>query len=404
MIDPFHILFVDTSPTPTRGGAQKSLLFILRHLDKKKFTPHVFMYVPHGIEDELNQLEISFTIQFPNCKPKKTTGNQPPEPTDYHGTWRDLAYRVKSLFTVEWKRYQTICKSIKQSNADLIYLNGNYTAAHGAIFAAKRFGLPLISHQRRLSVYTLLDRFLSSWIDCMIMYTSQYKDYIRQLGVNPQSDTVIYNALLFQDLPVYNPQIESNYKKEFGLDELIPVVCHIGTIHPIKGQEITLNAVMNAWRIDQPFYFLLIGEERNQNYVLSLKNLVKGEPIEPYIKFLGPRNDALSIVSICDISMDSTKAEAGFSRVVLESLCMGKTVIAPAAGCSEIIQNGVNGFLFSDEDVESCAASIQAALDCSREQIGKTAQEKARQLFDGQSVMSEIERTIHHTLQSHNPK
>lgn len=402
MPEPIPLLFIDTSPTPTRGGAQKSLLFILNCIDKTIFKPYVVMFVPHDIENELEILDIPFFIIEPNQKSHPSyTKSSPPEPKNYLGNWRDLAYRIKALFTIEWKRFHYISTLINRVQPKLIYLNGNYTAAHGAILASKRFRLPLIAHQRRLSVYTLLDRFFARWIDCMIMYTQKYKEYLHELGVNPKMQTVIYNAVSMNDIHQLTDEQIEYYKHDLKLHESIPVICHIGTVHPIKGQDITLQAILKIWSTLSPFYLLYIGEERNIDYLQSLKSMIAGSAAEPYIHFLGNRQDVLSILQVCDISLEATQAEAGFSRVVIESMCMGKTIVAPKSGCSEIIQDGINGFLYQDNNIDDCAQAIGRALSSNVMQINNAAKNTALQFFDSDAVIHKIEDTILMTISNY---
>lgn len=388
MSDPVKILFVDTSPTPTRGGAQKSLLYLLTYLDRSRFEPHVFMYLPHGVEDELAELNVPYQIIDTSVaiKIKQQKSNISLSsfqlPKDRRGTWRDFAYRLRYICKYEWKRFMAIYRYAKKIDAKLIYLNGNYTTAHGAILAAKALGITVIAHQRILAVYTWIDRYFSRMIDSMVMYTGLYMQRLLDAGVNPKTCMYLYNAVPLEQLPTYNADTEAKYRQEFQLEPDIPIVVQIGNVDPIRGHDVSVRAVQKAWSKESPFYYVAVGEIRNEYYLNQLKAIYQNTEMEPYVRFVGFRKDAVDILSVSDVSIESTYMEAGFTRVVIESLALGKKLVAPALGCSEIVDDGMNGFLYENGDVESLANKLTEAIQADSHDISTNAKQTANEHFN----------------------
>lgn len=399
------VLYIDTSPTSTRGGAQNSLLFILKHIDRTKYSPFVLMYLPHGIEDELNQLSVPFLIVSNKNHYNTTKKTKQEAPIHYElpqnrlGTYRDLGFRLKYILKHEWRRFWAVRKYAYAIQAKLIYLNGNYTTAHGAILAAKTLGIPVIAHQRILSVYTIIDRHFSRHIDFMIMYTQKYMQKLLELGVKPKRCDFLYNAVRLDQLPGYSAESEMKYRNEFGFKPNIPIITQVGNVDTIRGHDLSIAAAMRIWNRDKPFYLLLVGEIRDPDYLQYLQSIYNNTGMEPHVVFTGFRSDAVDILSVSTISLEATYMEAGFTRVVIESLALGKTLVAPEAGCSEIITHQENGFLYKNGSVDDMAESLSQALHADHIAIGTQARKTAIQHFDINNMMSRYHEILDSVIQ-----
>ncbi|MGN1122134.1 MAG: glycosyltransferase, partial [Eubacteriales bacterium] len=80
------------------------------------------------------------------------------------------------------------------------------------------------------------------------------------------------------------------------------------------------------------------------------------------------------------------------SNVLLEAFASARPAIATdRAGCREIVDDGVNGYLCRERDTESLIAALEAFLaltDAQRARMGKNARRKAQQQFDRETVVS----------------
>ena len=97
--------------------------------------------------------------------------------------------------------------------------------------------------------------------------------------------------------------------------------------------------------------------------------------LSDHVVFTGWRNDTINIISIMDIIIHPSLAE-GFGRAVLESMALGKPVIAAAVGgLREAIKDGNNGYLVPPGDIDALAERLCILLSSQnlREQLGKEA-------------------------------
>jgi glycosyltransferase involved in cell wall biosynthesis len=80
-------------------------------------------------------------------------------------------------------------------------------------------------------------------------------------------------------------------------------------------------------------------------------------------RLMGKQSNVETIISTMDVCVLATFTE-GTSNAILEYMAMGKPVVATAGGgTTEIIDDGVNGFLVLPSDPEILATKIQLLLD-----------------------------------------
>jgi glycosyltransferase involved in cell wall biosynthesis len=88
-------------------------------------------------------------------------------------------------------------------------------------------------------------------------------------------------------------------------------------------------------------------------YKEELDALIDHYGIGDHVHFTGWRKDALAVMSQMDLVIHPSLSE-GFGRAVLESMALGKPVIASAVGgLREAIKDGRNGFLVAPGDTEA---------------------------------------------------
>jgi glycosyltransferase involved in cell wall biosynthesis len=102
---------------------------------------------------------------------------------------------------------------------------------------------------------------------------------------------------------------------------------------------------------------------------ISLEKELDKRGLGEIVRVHGHLNELHHIVSYADVFVLPSTSE-GVSRACLEALCLGvPAVLRDVDGNSELIETGVNGFLFKD-DSELSKAMLSAA-DMSRKQHGK---------------------------------
>ncbi len=90
----------------------------------------------------------------------------------------------------------------------------------------------------------------------------------------------------------------------------------------------------------------------------AMEDLIKNLGLNNKIKLLGFRRDIPEIMKCLDVFVLTSLWE-GLPRVILQSMAAGVPVVATDVdGSSEVVRNGVNGFLVKPSDVEGIAERI----------------------------------------------
>ncbi|MEX2532070.1 MAG: glycosyltransferase family 4 protein [Gemmatimonadota bacterium] len=142
-------------------------------------------------------------------------------------------------------------------------------------------------------------------------------------------------------------------RAELGLDVDRPT---LGVVARRKDQETLLRAVT---RMGRPVNVLFVGIDRDR----PLEALEKKLPPETRVAYTGFREDVRPCWALLDVKVLTT-VEEGLSQAILEAMWLGVPVLsAEVGGTPEVVQHGVNGFLFPPSDDHALAELLNVVLD-----------------------------------------
>lgn len=202
---------------------------------------------------------------------------------------------------------------------------------------------------------------------------------------------LIYNGV---NLDKYkNVSIKKNIYSEFKIDKNKLLLVNIGRLSKQKGQKYLIKAVDKLRNSFDKFNLLLVGTGPKES---ELKNLVVELSLEKYVKFIGFRTDIPEILSQADFMVHTALWE-GCPWVVLESLAAGLPVLATdSSSLPEIIEEGKNGYLAKDKNVESIADKmLMMCQQANLKKLSKGARETAERRFSFTRVVNETEKCFY---------
>jgi len=136
--------------------------------------------------------------------------------------------------------------------------------------------------------------------------------------------------------------------------------------------------------------FLLLGPVGVDNPTAIPKEQIDKWKKEGIVKYLGTTDDVKSEIAKVDCVVLPSYRE-GISRVLLEAAAMEKPLIATdIAGCKEVVENGINGYLCKVKDAKDLADKMEKMLNLSedkRKEMGKAGREKMIKEFDERIVI-----------------
>ena len=184
---------------------------------------------------------------------------------------------------------------------------------------------------------------------------------------------------------VLSPSMKST-KTYFHVPDSTKLVIS-GRVQTSKGQDDAIHAVIKLIQSDFNVELCVVGAVE---HILGqvLRALVKTEGMEDRIHFLGFQEDVRPVLEQADINLTCSRNEA-WGRVTAEAMLLGKPVIGTnTGGTVEMIEDGINGFLYSPGDVEQLAQKIVYFMDQPDKirEFGERARKKIVSMMEKQPV------------------
>lgn len=263
--------------------------------------------------------------------------------------------------------YKTIIELkyiIESYKFDIVH--AHHPKAHNYSFWAKKFSKfkPALIVSRRVShpiptnIFAKY-RYLSKDVNAYIAVCNNVKKILVDYGVDEKKVYVIYSGV---DIDRFKPMPKDiEFKKSLNIKEDEFVISHIGNFSNEKGQIYTIKAAKILYDKGYKFKIIFAGMRTDSN---EIKNLFKENNLSLDVGiFLGLRMDIEKILSITDISVNSSIKGEALSGSIRESLAMGVSVVASdISGNLEIVKDNENGFLFKSSNYKELAFKIETLI------------------------------------------
>ena len=197
------------------------------------------------------------------------------------------------------------------------------------------------------------------------------KLYKRARCIIAQTDEMREQALLYYSLPadkvvtIYNPLDEEFVRSQAMKDGDSHKASHpwflaVGTITYRKGVDVLLEAFSQVRGQFSEATLTIIGN-KDGNYAHKLVEKYDGKE---GVTFYGFRDNPYPLMSHCDVFVLPSRME-GLPNVLLEAMCLNKPVVATTCLpiISQLVEDGVNGYVCPVEDAKKMASSMTKALD-----------------------------------------
>ncbi|RII35015.1 glycosyltransferase family 1 protein [Clostridium chromiireducens] len=203
------------------------------------------------------------------------------------------------------------------------------------------------------------------FIDKIISVSNVVKENLISNGINPKK---IVRIPLGIDINKFNNCDAKKIRQELQMENNEKVFATIGRFQEIKGQKLVIEAAKELKELGKKFKILFVGDsifdsEKDNKYKKECLNMIKEYKLEEFFFFLGVRRDIGNILSGIDALIIPSINES-FGMVVIEAFAAGCLVIStPCDGPSEVIQNGVLGFVLSERTTECLKDKMEDILE-----------------------------------------
>jgi len=214
----------------------------------------------------------------------------------------------------------------------------------------------------------------------IIAVSQAVKNYIISLHkVNSQKIEVIHNGI---DTHQYNCMVaKDRFKMLLNLKPDTPTVGFIGRIVNVKGLQYFLKAAARIIAAGKTAQFLVVGDGPLKNHFMDEARRLG---LDPYVSFLGFREDIPKIMSALDVLVVPSIKE-GLPLIVLEAMAAGKPIVATTVGgIPEAITHGETGILVPPREPTRIADAVMDLLNdpVKCERMGEKGKKRAREHFD----------------------
>lgn len=202
------------------------------------------------------------------------------------------------------------------------------------------------------------------------------------LGVTRDID-VIPN---FLDCSAYERlNVPALRRRYVGEDPSVRIVAHVSNFRPVKRIDSVIAVFARIVR-RVPAVLLLIGDGPE---IATARRLAHEHDVAKRVRFTGAHENVIPLLSIADLFL-LPSAQESFGLAAAEAMaCEVPVVASNAGGLSEVIEDGVTGFLHPVGDDEAMAASAVALLtDASlRERVASAGARSVRERFCADRVV-----------------
>ncbi|MCB2183200.1 MAG: glycosyltransferase family 4 protein [Desulfobulbaceae bacterium] len=322
-----------------------------------------------------------------------------------YGRWisRPLPF-LKFLFFLP-SSLAAVHRIIKKEDIDIVYTN-TMVIVQGALLA-KWMRIPHIWHVRELpandpglipivglrNTYNLIRRFSTK----IIAISKSVAQPLLHKAENKV--TVIYNATdLHSQFPAAPAHCRFNEELPTKNDCLLIGV--VGELHPRKGQDDAIRAFALVKQEMENVQLVLVGREEKK-YRQYLEKIIADLNLHGSVIFTGFQKNVKPLISQFRVTLMPSWSEP-FGRVTIESMALGVPVVGTnSGGTSEIIEDGVSGFLVPPQSPEHMAEKTLLLLRnkklCS--QMAEKCRHIAQKNFSPQRYAQNISAVIVETFQ-----
>ena len=278
-----------------------------------------------------------------------------------HYTFDVCSKNILSIFS----RVKALTKLLKNINPDIIHVRSR-VPAWLVFLANKNLGIKVVSTVHGFNSVSFYSKIMTK-SDAVICVSNSIKEYIQK---NYQTKEELISVIpRGVDLKLFKPSsvdenFISNFKKEYNLDDSF-VVSSVGRVTQLKDYETFIKAISLIKKEKQNIKALIVGGVRSdkEDYLKSLKSLIKDLALEENIIFTGSQSKIAEIYSLSDVVVSSSKKPESFGRAVAEAIAMNTPVIATNhGGVKDIIVENENGFFFEVGDEKKLFKKILDSL------------------------------------------
>ena len=313
-----------------RGGAEKQLYLLLKHLDRVAFTPTVVSLSEGGAwAAPLRELGIP-VIELP---------------------------RQRSFEVGRFVRLYRLVRKVRPDILQTFLFSDN---VYG-LLAGRLAHVPILVASRRIDSYgdsrsslRHINHALTRWADAVICNAERSLQHV-PAGLRAR------HVLIRNGIEVMPPsRTRAAVRESLGVPLDAPVVGNAGRLVVAKNHRRFIDVATAVLSERPDAFFLLAGGGPLDG---DLRAYVRARESEGRVRLLGEREDVPDLFGAFDVFLLTSDRE-GLSNTTMEAMMAGlPCVVTDAGGNSELVRDGETGFVCAGGRVPEMAARVRELLD-----------------------------------------
>jgi glycosyltransferase involved in cell wall biosynthesis len=292
-----------------------------------------------------------------------------------------------------YKESLAVARQIRQAGVDIVHFSDEKAAHHNSLAA-------LLARSRRVCHLRVSYPHLSLRSKLCLLPVQSFIFVSREamesfaLSLPAGKGRVIYDAI---EVPAENMEERNeSVRQELNIPQNCSVIGMVARVSAQKDYFTLASAAAVVLSRFPDTRFLIVGDNalvdlNRLHYEEVHKRLEELDIADKFI-FTGHQSDVPKFIAAMDLCVLCTHRE-GFPLSILETMAMGKPVIATAVGgIPEVIQSGVTGYLHQHGNSKQLADAIMLLIEdpAKARLIGSTACEHVKENYSRQKFADEI--------------
>ena len=240
-----------------------------------------------------------------------------------------------------------------------------------------------------------LFRFVAGHSQKIIALANFQADLLKKLAIDENKIVVAHGGVDFPRFEKKDEKLIQSLKEKYNIGTK-KVLLTVGRLVPRKGHSSVILALKEAIKTYPKVVYFIVGRGPERE---NLSKLTEDSGLSNCVKFTGFVSDEeiIAFLHLCDIFVLPNKVVngdyEGFGIVFAEANACGKPVIGgKSGGVSDIIKEGVNGYLVDPENIMELKEKILEILENEKlaRQLGLKGREMARNEFNYSNTARKI--------------
>ena len=200
---------------------------------------------------------------------------------------------------------------------------------------------------------------LLSAFDGLIFVSSNTRDaWLTFEALKEKPAFVIPNCCREEEARALLVQSRGAVRTALGIPQEAFVASCVASIQKGKGQDMLVEALPEIVSAIPEFRLYLVGSGADSPWAQGLRDKLEARGLSGHVEFTGYREDGMAYTYASDIHILPSRAESQ-PLVILEAMALQVPVISTRIdGIPEMIEDGVNGFLFTPDEPRELARQV----------------------------------------------